>query len=135
MKKIALFFTLLCLMGSGLAAEPIVKTILRAALAPQNRNLVVGMAVRINEDSDLSYDIAEEVYIKYPDFTFPELEDDFDLIIPLQDAFLVGDALLLREQTVGMVIHIALEDIAAAFPIIRSSSAFRQFVEQLENAQ
>ena len=134
MKKAAMFFSLLFLMDYGLAAEPIVKTILRAAFDPQNSNLVAGMAVRIKEDSDISYDVAEEIYIKYPGFTLPEIEDEFDLIVPLQDAFLVGDALLLREQTIGMVVHIALEDIAAAFPIIQTSSAFRHFVEQIKKA-
>ena len=135
MRKIIIAAALSLLAASGTSAEPIVKSILRTALDPQNHGLISGLVVRIREDSDVSYDVAEEVYIRYPDFTLPDLEDDFDLIIPMQDAYLVGDALLLREQTVGMIVHIAVEDIAAAFPIIRSSSAFQRFVEHLDRSQ
>ena len=126
MRKLMVSLSFLLLLAPSISAEPIVKSILRTALDPQNQSLVAGMAVRINEHSEIADDIAEAVFISYPDSSLPDLEDDFDLIVPLKDASLVGNTLFLREQTIGMVVHIALDDIMAVFPIIQSSAAFHR---------
>ena len=106
-------------------------SVLRVALDPSNHNIVSVVKIQLNDESDLTYELGEVIFITSPNYKSSDLADDADLIVSFEDTAVVGDALLCRDASTGIVYSVMPDDILFVNPVIASSSAFRRFTEKL----
>ncbi len=131
MRRFFLLLVLFLAIHCGVSADPSSLSVLRAALDPANRNIVSGVLIQLNDESDLTYELGEVIFISSPNYRTSDLADDADLILSFEDAAVVGDAVLCRDESTGIVYSVMLDDILFVNPVITSSSAFRRFTEKL----
>lgn len=128
------FFVLLVLFlatHSGVSGDPLPLSVLRASLDPANHQIVAGVLIHLTDESDLSYELGEVIFITSPNYKTSDLADEADLILSFEDTVVVGDAVLCRDASTGIVYSVMLDDILFVNPVITSSSAFRRFTEKL----
>ena len=83
------------------------------------------------EESDVWYDLGEVIVISNPNFKMPEIEDEADVILLMDNVVIKSGYVFIRERETGAVFYLKMEDISSVHPIIPDSSMFRKFLKQL----
>ena len=131
MRRYFLLLAIFLATHSGVSADPLPLSVLRTALDRANHQIVSGVLIQLNDESDLTYELGEAIFITSPNYQTSDLADDADLILSFEDAAVVGDAVLCRDESTGIVYSVMLDDILFVNPVITNSSAFRRFTEKL----
>jgi len=68
MRRYLLLFVLFFATHSGVSGDPLPLSVLRVAPDRSNHNIASGVMIQLNDESDLSYELGEVIFITSPSY-------------------------------------------------------------------